>query len=507
MGGSEKPAARRRWGLSAALAACLWIAAVPAMAGAATTRVVAPGAARETLPCNAATPCNYEGAITKSSPGDTVQFESGEYDWSGAHNVNIQVPSEVTLEPAPGATRPVIKQVGKYPICNCATLALEGADVVDGLEIYQASAGSGQGSAIEAPQGALIEHSILIGAGTGMYYYKGAPAEPAQGVRDSLVLAEDGIGIKMVASATVNLDGDTVIARGAESVALLASSSPGVLETFNATDTITRGGLYDVAAESSASQPATVNLHYSDARTAKEHVQGTEAHVNDIDHPTHGEPLFVSATDFHEAPGSPTIDAGIADSLTGPLDLEGATRIFGSAQDIGAYESHAVPVVLSSPAPTTTKPAPTTTKPAPAVTPAPLDSALRLSHSRFRAAAKGATTSATRLAVGTTITYTDSEAATTTFTVLATVPGVRSGRACVAPPRHRRHGHRYTACKRQLSVGAFTHADSAGANSLHFSGRLHGRPLAALTYRLLATPRNGQGQLGPAVAASFTISR
>jgi hypothetical protein len=478
---------------------CLALLALPAIAGAATTRIVAPGAARETLPCTAVTPCNFEWAVTNSSPTDIVQFESGEYDHSGALNHELQVHSEVTLERAPGAARPVIKQAGKYPTCNCATLSLEAGDVVDGLEIYQASAGPGEGSAVEAVPGSLIEHSILIGAGTGMYYAKGAPAEPVQGVRDSVVLAEDGIGIKMVASATVNLDGDTVIARGPESIALLANSSAAVLQTINATDTIARGGLYDAVAESSAGEPGIVNLHYSDARTAKEHVQGVEARIKDTDHPTHGEPLFVSATDFHEALGSPTIDAGITDALTGLFDLQGLGRVFGGAQDIGAYESHATLPVLPAPGPAITTPAPV-------VIPAPVDGALHLGPARFRAAARGATTSA-HVAVGTRITYSDTEAAVTTFTVIASVPGVRSGHACAAPPRHRRRGHRYVACTRQVSVGFFTHADTAGTNSLHFSGRLRGARLAPRAYRLTATPRNSAGQLGAAVSASFTIAR
>src|SRR5450631_2621553 len=110
MRGSEQPAARRRRAVLAAPAVCLALLALPAIAGAATTRIVAPGAARETLPCTVVTPCNFEWAVTNSSPKDIVQFESGEYDHSGALNHELQVHSEVTLERAPGAARPVIKQ-------------------------------------------------------------------------------------------------------------------------------------------------------------------------------------------------------------------------------------------------------------------------------------------------------------------------------------------------------------------------------------------------------------
>jgi hypothetical protein len=91
--------------------------------------------------------------------------------------------------------------------------------------------------------------------------------------------------------------------------------------------------------------------------------------------------------------------------------------------------------------------------------------------------------------------------------LLAAAPGVRSGRSCAAPPRHRRAGHRYTSCTRHVSVGSFTHADVAGNNTLHFSGRLRGARLAPRSYRLTATPRNAAGQLGGSVSAAFAIAR
>ena len=53
------------------------------------------------------------------------------------------------------------------------------------------------------------------------------------------------------------------------------------------------------------------------------------------------QPLFadLANADYHEAPGSPTIDAGATDSLLGPADPDGDLRSQGPAPDIGADEA------------------------------------------------------------------------------------------------------------------------------------------------------------------------
>lgn len=51
-------------------------------------------------------------------------------------------------------------------------------------------------------------------------------------------------------------------------------------------------------------------------------------------------PLFVDATagNFHQLPGSPTIDAGVTDPANGAADVDGEPRTVGSSTDIGADE-------------------------------------------------------------------------------------------------------------------------------------------------------------------------
>jgi Ca2+-binding RTX toxin-like protein len=56
---------------------------------------------------------------------------------------------------------------------------------------------------------------------------------------------------------------------------------------------------------------------------------------------TNVDPVFAnpSAGDYHQLPTSPTIDAGIIDSLLGSFDVDGEARVMGQAPDIGGDES------------------------------------------------------------------------------------------------------------------------------------------------------------------------
>lgn len=83
---------------------------------------------------------------------------------------------------------------------------------------------------------------------------------------------------------------------------------------------------------------------------------------------------------------------------------------------------------------------------------------------------------------GATVTYSDTQPATTTFVV-----------------QRKGHGrHRWT------TVGSFKHTDASGQNTVAFSGKLHGRRLKAGSYRFEATPRL-KGHTGRTVTLSFKV--
>lgn len=131
---------------------------------------------------------------------------------------------------------------------------------------------------------------------------------------------------------------------------------------------------------------------------------------------------------------------------------------------------------------------------------------LKLRPATFAAAAKGASIAKVKAkakATGTTVSYRNSAAVTTTFTVQRAQAGRLKGKTCAKPAPSNRSGKR---CTRYSTVGAFTHKDKAGANSFKFTGRVRGRALAAGAYRLSAVPGTGAAR-GRAVTAAFTIVR
>jgi len=120
-------------------------------------------------------------------------------------------------------------------------------------------------------------------------------------------------------------------------------------------------------------------------------------------------------------------------------------------------------------------------------------SPLAFSASYFLAAPSGA--SIAKTATGTTLTYTVSAAATTTFVIEDVLPGrllpasstTKGPRECVADYKAT-VALKLPKCTRYVGLTPYlTHRGPAGLNTVHLSGRLNGHALAPGAYRLLAT--------------------
>ncbi len=115
---------------------------------------------------------------------------------------------------------------------------------------------------------------------------------------------------------------------------------------------------------------------------------------------------------------------------------------------------------------------------------------LRVRHNSVVAAGSGGSISRSHLhprtrQTGATVSYSDAQAAQTTFTVFHASAGIRSASGCAPAGSH--HPARGAAkCTRFASVGSFTHRGHAGTNGFHFTGRLNGSKLIVGKYRLMA---------------------
>ena len=130
---------------------------------------------------------------------------------------------------------------------------------------------------------------------------------------------------------------------------------------------------------------------------------------------------------------------------------------------------------------------------------------LTLTPFGFVAAPAGPTVIASpSLRKGTLIAYTLNVAATVNFVVERSLPGrrqlVNGKQLCVAQTQENAHAE---ACTRVATVGNFTQAGTAGANSLRFSGRIDAEKLPRGTYAIIATPKTLVG--GHAVSKTFKI--
>jgi hypothetical protein len=158
---------------------------------------------------------------------------------------------------------------------------------------------------------------------------------------------------------TSNVRNLTTVSTGTSSIGLLVKApNPATSETLVAKNVIADGVGTDISAQAgflTSTAVATMSNSNYDTRTTPGLGTATVT-----DPATAGNqmtlPLFSDAGVglFHQAAGSPTIDAGAVDGFLGTLDFDGDARTRGAAPDIGADEF--IPLPATSPPPTTAAP-------------------------------------------------------------------------------------------------------------------------------------------------------
>jgi hypothetical protein len=131
---------------------------------------------------------------------------------------------------------------------------------------------------------------------------------------------------------------------------------------------------------------------------------------------------------------------------------------------------------------------------------APAVSGFAFSPAAF-AVGKKATPLVAKVVRGSTLKLTLSEAGAVTIKVVRELPGLRSGKRCVAPKK----GKKGKKCTRLKTMGTLKRTGVAGANKIAFSGRLGKRALGVGRYRATLVVKDVAGNSPRPVVAKFRI--
>jgi hypothetical protein len=337
-------------------------------------------------------------------------------------------------------------------------------------------------------------------------------------------LGDESEGVKLTPHPVVGLSNVTAISSGIyDTLALLSNGSlegfgyayygelgaelpdevlvPALLTYPNSVIALAKGGGYNymslVIDGASGSVSATSLAFPSQVVGSKSATQSVVVTNNAVT------PLSISGDAL--SGGGASAFAKVADSCSGATLGAGATCAISYAFAPGTVGSDSASLAIASNSVHGLSPVTLSGTATPHVP--PVLGSLLLTSSAFAAAHAGP--SAVNASVsGTYIIYTDTQAATTTFTVEQKLTGVYVGsgksRVCgKAPKNPKHHAKRCTYVK---TLGSFTHVDTVGTNALRFTGRVAGRTLTHGTYRLSAVAVSPEGASGAKVAA-LTIIR
>jgi hypothetical protein len=298
---------------------------LPAVSAGALRYAVPGGSGAE--PCNP-TPCTLQKAVNGAGDGDEVVVGAGTYK----PTAEVEVDHAISVGGTPGAALPVV-QISenffreKNAAARVHDLRIE---VVKETMPYAITDEAGTVERVYA-NGLLSAGGCQISSGT---------------IRDSICWG-DLVAISAIPSHIVlrNVTATTTVVGASSGANVTVDGSNLIMHSISPTEANGADVSVDVTVGSSAtisfshSNYASVNTSSSAGTNFSFTAPGTNGNQT-------APPLFVNAAagDLHELAGSPTIDAGISDSLIGATDLEGAGRsqpsCLGGAPtpDIGAYE-------------------------------------------------------------------------------------------------------------------------------------------------------------------------
>jgi Ca2+-binding RTX toxin-like protein len=288
--------------------------------------------------CTSAAPCSIETAFSGAIDGDEIILSTGEY---GPVSSILSLPSNGSAHGVQGQPAPRIHFAsGNYllltPASRASYLQVDGVTPAP-LQVDQPDAVADQVLSQASGNGACIVFGRLIDS----VCWTSAPGYPAF---EAVANGNFSPTLRNVTLEATGADGTGLSIRAGGSGTLAAS----------ATNVIVHGaGTRDLDIEATLPAHATLAIDHSNYLNPFQ--SGTGAQITQTNQQT-AAPLFVNPAtgDFHQATGSPTIDAGVAADLMGSADIDGDARTIGAAPDIGADEF--------VPGPTTSATTPSTCK-------------------------------------------------------------------------------------------------------------------------------------------------
>ncbi len=349
------------------------LALLPAAAHAqGTTYFVEPSGSGDA--CSEEAPCEIAKAVAKALDGDSIRLLPSASPYQLPFP-GLTIEREIDLGGIPGAA-PVIKttSVSTIQVQESANASLHDLRLVGGgrLELESGSAERVAVAYAGQKKEPVPTAACELGPGTilrdSLCWANEAGEETAANGVESLVATES-------VNTTVSLRNVTAEATDAAGHGLLAEATYGAKLRVDGLAVIARAANgADVSATIfGASGPeVAVALAHSNYATIEQKLPRATATAPGAEDNQSAAPLFAGAAEgnFRELPGSPTVDAGLTDPLSGPLDLDGYPRSLpgclgaSPVPDIGAYELAGTGACPPPPPPTEEAPGPEAPKPA-----------------------------------------------------------------------------------------------------------------------------------------------
>lgn len=302
--------------VSATAVVAVLIAASPAMA--ATQRYASPGGSGTA--CTQSSPCAVDTAFDGNS-GDEVIVAPGDY---GPVSTNLFVPPNGYAHGVSGQPAPRIHFTGIHYASTSNA----------GTRLSYMQLDGGTSDQLEVPPNTEADQIYVHSSASDACLVYGTLIDSVCWTSSPGKEAINGAGS---VSFTPVLRNVTAEATGTGGVGIEYHASSGGHLTITAVNLIAHGTATDIQTQATLPDTAVVNTDHSNFATPTS--IGSGADVTGTARQTQS-PLFANAAagDFNEAPGSPTIDAGITSPANGAFDFLGRPRVMGGGTDIGAAE-------------------------------------------------------------------------------------------------------------------------------------------------------------------------